>query len=300
MFILTNFLILVVFSITFSVIGSILSAQGIDLSVYAQSGINYTGLLFFCAIFGVGGSFISLLLSKTIAKASMRVQILDPNSNKPGEKELLRMVADIAKDADIKMPEVGVFPSAQPNAFATGWNKDAALVAVSQGMLHSFDKREVRAVMAHEVGHIANGDMVTLALIQGVINVFVLFFARIAAFFVDRVLLRREGGGVGIGYFFTVLLFDIIFGILASVVVCAFSRWREYRADRFAALATSSDDMIAALRRLQTAYDQPSEVTDSLVAFGIKGGGKKFLSLLATHPPLEKRIAALEQIRSVS
>nr|MCH9665690.1 protease HtpX [Gammaproteobacteria bacterium] len=252
-------------------------------------------LLIFCTIFGIGGAMISLLLSKVIAKSSMRVKLIDPQKATGGERELLQMVADLAKDAEIGMPEVGVFPSPQANAFATGWNKNKALVAVSAGMLRDFDKREVRAVMAHEVGHIANGDMVTLALIQGVINVFVLFAARVVAFFVDRFVLRREGGGIGIGYFLTVLVFDIIFGILASIVVCAFSRWREYRADRFAAVATSREDMIAALRRLQSSYEQPSDVSDSLVAFGIKGRRNRFLSLLATHPPLEKRIAALEK-----
>ncbi|MBE8182428.1 MAG: protease HtpX [Candidatus Portiera sp.] len=295
LFVLTNLLIIAVVSVSFSVIGSFLSARGVDISLYQQAGINYTGLLIFCTIFGIGGAMISLLLSKTIAKSSMRVKLIDPIRASSGEKDLINMVAELAKAADIAMPEVGIFPSAQANAFATGWNKNKALVAVSAGMLRDFDKREVRAVMAHEVGHIANGDMVTLALIQGVINVFVLFAARVVAFFVDKFVLRREGGGIGMGYFITVLAFDMIFGILASTVVCAFSRWREYRADSFAAVATSPADMIAALRRLQSAYDQPSEITDSLVAFGIKGKKNKFLSLLATHPPLEKRIAALEK-----
>ncbi len=295
LFVLTNLLIIAVFSVTFSIIGGFLQARGVDISLYQQSGINYTGLLIFCTIFGIGGAMISLLLSKVIAKSSMRVKLIDPQKATGSERELLQMVADLAKDAEIGMPEVGIFPSPQANAFATGWNKNKALVAVSAGMLRDFDKREVRAVMAHEVGHIANGDMVTLALIQGVINVFVLFAARVVAFFVDRFVLRREGGGIGIGYFLTVLVFDIIFGILASIVVCAFSRWREYRADRFAAVATSREDMIAALRRLQSSYEQPSDVSDSLVAFGIKGRRNRFLSLLATHPPLEKRIAALEK-----
>lgn len=301
LFIITNLLILVVVSIVFAVVNMLLGPDNSLLLAYGgHAGINYTGLLIFCAIFGMGGSFISLLLSKTMAKMVMKVKLIDPQTQAGSERELLQMLGDIAKDAGIKTPEVGVFPSSQPNAFATGWKKNNALVAISQGMLSSFDKREVRAVLAHEVGHIANGDMVTLALIQGVLNVFVLFAARVVAFFVDRVLLRREGGGIGISYFLTVIVFDIIFGVLAAMVVCSFSRHREFRADSYAAGATSADDMIAALRRLQSTYEQPSEVTDSLVAFGIKGNRGKMLSLLSTHPPLEKRIVALQKYSEVS
>ncbi len=297
LFVLTNLMVLLVFSIVFAVVSSILASQGIDIAYYSsQYGINLGGLFIFCAIFGIGGAFLSLFMSKTIAKMSMGVKIINPEKSSSGEKQLLDMVQKLANDAGVKMPEVGIFSSAQPNAFATGWNKDAALVAVSQGMLQQFEAREIRAVMAHEMGHVANGDMVTLALIQGVVNVFVLFAARVVAFFVDRVLFRREGGGIGIGYFFTVLFFDMVFGIFASILVCYFSRWREYRADRFAAIATSPADMISALQSLQRVYNQPAEMPDSLLAFGIKGGRNRLLGLLATHPPLEKRIAALKSL----
>lgn len=296
-FVLTNLMILVMISLVFAILSPILSSYGISIAYYSsQYGINLGGLFIFCLIFGMGGAFISLLLSKTMAKMAMGVKIINSNNPSNGERQILDMVAKLADDAGIKMPEVGIFASAQPNAFATGWNKNNALVAVSKGMLQSFDNREVRAVMAHEIGHIANGDMVTMSLIQGVVNVFVLFAARIVAFFVDRIIFRREGGGIGIGYFFTVLLFDIIFGILASILVCYFSRWREYRADSYAARATSSQDMIAALERLQVAYNQPNEMPDSMLAFGIKGRRKGLLGLLSTHPPLEERIAALKAL----
>ena len=298
LFVLTNLLIILVASVVFSLLGAFFPGLRDIFGVYSE-GINYPGLFIFCLLFGMGGSFLSLFLSKTIAKASMRVQLIDPQ--RPAtttERELVAMVRELADEAKLKMPEVGIFPAAQPNAFATGWNKNAALVAVSQGMLRQFQKHEVRAVMAHEVGHIANGDMVTLTLIQGVVNTFVIFAARVVAFFVDRVVFRREGGGIGIGYFMTVILFEMIFAIFASMVVCAFSRWREFRADKYAAQATSATAMIDALKRLQSVYDQPSEVTDSLVAFGIKGKRGGFLSLLSTHPPLEKRIAALQELQN--
>ena len=248
-------------------------------------GIDYRALLIFCAVFGMGGSFISLFLSKFLAKTAMKVQLTTSGS-------VYDMVRSLAEKEGIGMPEVGVFPAQQPNAFATGWNRNAALVAVSQGMLDQFNPRELRAVLAHEVGHIANGDMVTLALIQGVVNTFVMFAARVIGLIIDRVVFRREG--IGIGYFLTVIVCEIVFAILASTIVFAFSRYREYRADSYAAHQTSKEDMVAALERLRRIYEQPSELHDSLLAFGIKGGGKKFSALFSTHPPLEKRIAALK------
>lgn len=250
-------------------------------------GIDYRALLIFCGIFGMGGSLISLLMSKFLAKRAMGVQLVSSGS-------VYAMVEELTEEAGIGMPEVGIFPSQQPNAFATGANRDKALVAISQGMLDKFSRREVRAVLAHEVGHIANGDMITLALVQGVLNVFVMFAARVIGLIIDRVVFRREG--IGIGYFMTVILCEVVFAILASLIVFAFSRYREYKADAYSAKHTSKADMIAALERLRSIYEQPSELHDSLLAFGIKGGGKKFSRFFATHPPLEKRINALQSL----
>ena len=281
LFLMTNLAIMFVLFIVLRLLGldSYLTQTETGL------GIDYQALLIFCAAFGMGGAFISLFLSKYFAKTTMRVQLVTSGT-------LYDMVRALAEEEGIGMPEVGVFPSQQPNAFATGWNRNASLVAVSQGMLDQFNSRELRAVLAHEVGHIANGDMVTLALVQGVVNTFVMFAARIVGMLVDRLVFRRDG--IGPGYFLTVIVCEIIFAILASVIVFAFSRYREYRADAYAARRTSREDMIAALQRLRRIYEQPSELHDSLLAFGIKGGGRKFSALFSTHPPLEKRIAALE------
>ena len=278
LFLLTN---LAVMSVLFLVI-NILGVQ----SYITQTGIDYRALLIFCTIFGMGGSLISLLISKFLAKRAMRVKLANSG-------EVYDMVRDLATKAGIKTPEVGVFPARQPNAFATGWNKNAALVAVSQGMVEQFSRRELRAVLAHEVGHIANGDMITLALVQGVVNVFVMFAARVVGLVIDRVVFRRDG--IGIGYFMTVIVCEMVFAMLASVIVFAFSRYREYKADAYSARHTSKQDMIAALERLRSIYNQPSELDKSILAFGIKGGGK-LSGLFATHPPLDKRIAALRSL----
>jgi len=193
------------------------------------------------------------------------------------------------------MPEVGIFPAHEANAFATGWNKNDALVAVSQGLLERFSADEIRAVLAHEIGHVANGDMVTLTLIQGVINTFVMFFARIIGHFIDRVLLKNERG-YGLGYYLSTLVAELVLGILASCIVMAFSRWREYRADAAGAKLAGRGAMIAALQRLKSEQGRPSEMPDSLTAFGISEGIKQGLkSLLMSHPPLDARIAALRQ-----
>ncbi len=283
LFIMTNLAIMFVLFI-------VLRLLGID-SYLTQTdtglGIDYRALLAFCAAFGMGGSFISLFLSKFLAKTTMRVELVNSGA-------VYNMVRELADEAGLGMPDVGVFPSHQPNAFATGWNRNSALVAVSQGMIEKFHPREMRAVLAHEVGHIANGDMITLALIQGVVNTFVMFAARIVGLVIDKAVFRRDG--IGPGYFLTVIVCEIVFAILASTIVFAFSRYREYRADAYAARHTSKGDMIAALERLRSIYGQPSELHDSLLAFGIKGNGKKFSALFSTHPPLEKRIAALESI----
>ena len=283
LFVLTN---LAVLFVLFTVI-RILGVDSYLVQTQTGIGIDYRALFIFCVIFGMGGAFISLLISKWMAKTFMRVQLIERG-------EVYDMVRELADAAGIGMPEVGIFASQQPNAFATGWNRNAALVAVSEGMVRQFQKRELRAVLAHEVGHIANGDMVTLALIQGVLNVFVMFAARVVGLVIDRVVFRREG--IGMGYFLTVIVCEIIFAILASIIVFWFSRRREYSADAYAARHTSKGDMIAALERLRAIYEQPSELHDSLLAFGIKGGRARFGGLFASHPPLTKRISALESL----
>jgi len=288
LFLATNLAVILVASVT-------LKLLGVD-SYFAQSGLNYGSLLIFCAVFGFAGSFISLFLSKTIAKMSTRTQIIEqPRS--ADERWLVDTVAELARNAGIGMPDVGVFPAHQANAFATGWNRNSALVAVSSGLLQRFRPEEVRAVLAHEVGHVANGDMVTLTLIQGVVNTFVMFFARIAGYAVDSFLRRGENsGGVGIGYYITTFVFEIIFGILASTIVAWFSRRREYRADEAGASLAGTGAMVGALQRLKNEYGLPDELPDQLNAFGINGQLKQgLMELFSSHPPLDDRIAALHR-----
>lgn len=285
LFLATNLAVIAVASITLSIlgVGSYLE-QG-------QSGLNLGNLLVFCLVFGMAGSFVSLLLSKFMAKRAMGVQIIEQPHNE-GERWLLTTVKELSEKAGIGMPEVGIFGSAAPNAFATGWNKNNALVAVSTGLLQRMDREEVKAVLGHEVGHVANGDMVTLALIQGVVNAFVMFFARIIGSIVDRVVFKNENGH-GIGFFIATFVAEIILGILASTIVAWFSRRREFRADQAGAELVSPQAMASALMRLKETYEQPSELNGELVAFGIRGEGK-FSALFATHPPLDKRIQALK------
>ena len=286
LFLATNLAVILVASISLSLLGfnSFMAANGIDL--------NLSALLVFCGVFGMLGSLVSLLLSKWMAKRSMRVKIIEQPANNQ-ERWLLDTVARLAKKTDIGMPEVGIFPSPVSNAFATGWNKNKALVAVSAGMLERFSADEVEAVMAHEIGHVANGDMITLSLIQGVVNTFVMFFARIIGHTVDRVVFKTERGH-GIGFYIVTIVAEIILGILASTIVMWFSRWREFRADQAGATLGSRQGMIAALRRLQAEQGQPNDMPDTLTAFGIKGEVKaRFGDLFRSHPPLEKRIAAL-------
>jgi len=289
LFLATNLAVIMVASITLKVLG---------VEHYlAGSGLNLGSLLIFCAIFGFAGSLISLLLSKKMAKMATKTQIISQPRN-ANERWLLDTVAELSQKAGIKMPEVGVFPAQQSNAFATGWNKNDALVAVSAGLLQRFRPEEIKAVLAHEIGHVANGDMVTLALIQGVVNTFVMFFARIAAYAVDSFLRRGEGGGRGFIYYITVFVFEIIFGIAASTIVAWFSRKREYRADEAGALLASPAAMISALQRLKAESGAPDQMPDQLTAFGISSGVKQgFMKLIATHPPLDDRIAALQQFR---
>ncbi|TCK02538.1 protease HtpX [Marinobacterium mangrovicola] len=288
LFLATNLAVLLVASVTLNLLGV--------NSYLTGTGLDYGSLLVFCAVFGFAGSFISLFLSKTMAKMGTRTQLIKEPRN-ADERWLLETVAELAEKAGVGMPEVGVFPAQQANAFATGWNKNNALVAVSSGLLQRFRPEEVRAVLAHEIGHVANGDMVTLTLIQGVVNTFVMFFARIVGYAVDSFLRRGEdnGGGVGIGFYITTFVFEIIFGILASVIVAWFSRRREYRADEAGAQFASTGAMIGALQRLKAEYGAPDELPEQLNAFGINGNLKQgFMALIASHPPLDDRIAALK------
>lgn len=277
------------------VLGIVLSLLGFD-QLMATNGVNFntTGMLVFCAIFGFGGSLISLFISKWMAKRSTGTYVIEQPRN-ASEQWLVDTVAELARDAGIGMPEVGVFPSQVSNAFATGWNRNDALVAVSQGMLQRFNKDEIRAVMAHEIGHVANGDMVTLTMIQGVVNTFVLFFSRVIGHTVDRVVFKNERG-FGPGYWIGTILAQIVLSILASMIVMWFSRWREFRADAAGASLAGSAAMIGALQRLQAEQGQPQDLPGELTAFGIseqlKEGAAK---LLMSHPPLPERIAALQR-----
>ena len=286
LFLATNLAVLVLVSVVFSLIGfdGILANNGVDLDL--------GNLLVFCAIFGMCGSVISLLMSKFMAKRGTGTQIIETPRNRD-EQWLMETVQSLASSAGIGMPEVGIFPSDAANAFATGWNRNKALVAVSTGLLRRFDEREVRAVLAHEIGHVANGDMITLTLIQGVVNTFVMFFARIIGHTVDRVVFKTERGH-GIGFWVVTIVAEIVLGILASIIVMAFSRWREYRADAAGARLSSSNDMIAALQRLRVEQGQPSELPGELTAFGIRPGQTKLGNLFRSHPPLEDRILALQ------
>ncbi|PCC98699.1 protease HtpX [Halopseudomonas pelagia] len=287
LFLATNFAILLVASVTLSLLG-IGTTDG-------AGGINLTGMLIFCALFGFGGAFVSLFLSKWMAKRGTGARVIETPQNRQ-EQWLVDTVAQLAKQANIGMPEVAIFPSRAPNAFATGWNRNASLVAVSEGMLQRFSPNEVKAVMAHEIGHVANGDMVTLTLIQGVVNTFVMFFARIIGSFVDRVIFKNESGGIGFGYIIATIFAEIILGILASIIVMWFSRQREFRADAAAAQLAGAGNMIAALEHLRAEQGIPVEMPGEMVAFGINGSLKNGLAgLLMTHPPLEQRIAALRE-----
>lgn len=289
LFLLTNLAIILVASVTLSIlgVGSYLESSG--------SGLNLTNLLAFCAVFGFSGAIVSLLLSKTMAKMGTRTQIIEQPRN-ADEKWLMDTVAELSQKAGIGMPEVGIFPAQESNAFATGWNRNNALVAVSLGLLQRFDREEVKAVLAHEIGHVANGDMVTLSLIQGVINTFVMFFARIIGHTIDRVVLKNEDGP-GFAFIAITIVTELILGFLASIIVMRFSRHREFRADAAGAHLASRGAMINALQRLKMEVDAkvPSSMPDSIYAFGISGGFKERMSdLFASHPPLEQRIAALQ------
>ena len=288
LFLATNLAVLVLVSVIFNLLGleGILTNNGVDL--------NLSSLLVFCGLFGMSGSLISLLLSKFMAKRGTGTRIIESPQNKD-EEWLLTTVASLANNAGIGMPEVGVFPSDSANAFATGWNRNNALVAVSTGLLRRFDEREVRAVLAHEIGHVANGDMITMSLIQGVVNTFVMFFARIIGHTVDRVVFKTERG-YGIGYYLVTIVAEIVLGILASMIVMWFSRFREYRADAAGAQLAGSAGMIAALQRLKAEQGLPEDLPGELTAFGIRPGkAGNIAALLRSHPPLDDRILALRR-----
>ncbi|MEM9741429.1 MAG: protease HtpX [Pseudomonadota bacterium] len=290
LFLATNFAVLMVASVT-------LRLLGFDNYLQANGQLNLDSLLVFCGIFGMGGALVSLFLSKWMAKRGSGAQVIESPRNQT-ERWLLDTVARQAKAAGIGMPEVAVFPSPQPNAFATGANRNNALVAVSTGLLENMKPAEVEAVLGHEIGHVANGDMVTLTLIQGVVNTFVMFFARIVGNFVDKVVFKNEHG-VGMGYYLGTIVAEIVFGILASAIVMWFSRRREFRADVAGAELASRESMIAALQRLKYGTEVPSDLPETMVAFGISGGlAKGMRQLFASHPSLDDRIAALQAGRS--
>lgn len=285
LFLATNLAVILVASIT-------LRLLGVD-HYLSQNGINYQSLLIFAAIFGFAGSFISLLMSKFMAKRATRARVIE-SPRTPAERWLVDTVTELSAKAGIKTPEVAIFPASQSNAFATGWNRNDALVAVSEGLLQRFNKEEIRAVLGHEIGHVANGDMVTLALIQGVVNTFVIFAARVIGSVVDRVVFRNENGH-GIGFFVVSIAAELILGILASTIVFWFSRRREYRADIAGAQLAGRGAMISALARLKQESEVPDQMPDTLQAFGINKGAREGLSaLFMTHPPLEQRIQALQ------
>ncbi|MGQ0530258.1 MAG: protease HtpX [Panacagrimonas sp.] len=282
----TNVAVMVVLSIVASVLG-------VDRFL-TQNGLNLGALLAFSAIFGFGGAFVSLAMSKWMAKRSTGAQVIEQPKNAT-EMWLVNTVQRQARTAGIGMPEVAIFDAPEPNAFATGMNRNNALVAVSTGLLRNMSQDEVEAVLGHEVAHVANGDMVTLTLVQGVVNTFVMFLARVVGYVIDRAVFKTERG-VGPGYHITVIVLQIVFGILASAIVCWFSRQREFRADAGGAHLAGKRKMISALQRLKQGHAE-SSLPEQVSAFGFIGGAKKFFM---THPPLEERIAALEASSAVS
>ena len=289
LFLITNLAILFVLSIVLSLLGvdSLLAENGVDLDLQA--------LLIFSAVIGMTGSFISLAISKWSAKRMTGAQVITQPQNKT-QQWLLTTVERQASLAGIKMPEVAIYQSPDVNAFATGMSRNNALVAVSSGLIESMKMDEAEAVLAHEVSHVANGDMVTLALIQGVVNTFVIFASRVVGHIVDRVILKNDRGH-GIGFFVSSMIAQVVFGILASAIVMYFSRVREFKADAGAAELAGSEKMVAALQRLQMIH-QPSRLPDQMAAFGINGGlGDGIKKLFMSHPPLEERIAALRSHR---
>ena len=283
LFLATNLAVILVLGIAASVLGvnRFLTAEGLDLGL----------LLGFAALIGFGGAIISLLISKPMAKWSTKAQVIN-DSTDPTHRWLVGTVQGFAQKAGIGMPEVAIYDGA-PNAFATGAFKNSALVAVSTGLLQSMSRDEVEAVIGHEVAHVANGDMVTLALIQGVMNTFVVFLSRVIDYFVDRVILKNDRDGVGIGYIVTTIVLDIVLGILAAIIVAWFSRQREYRADAgAAALMGRKQPMINALARLGGL--DPGELPKTVANMGISSRPSGLMALMSSHPPIEDRIRTLQ------
>lgn len=289
LFLGTNLAILAVLSVTFRLLGfeGLLQANGVDLDLQA--------LLVFSAVIGFSGSLISLFLSKSMAKSAMGVRIITRPRNRT-EHWLLQTVQDQARRAGIRQPEVGIFDYPSPNAFATGWNRDAALIAVSTGLLNQMRPDEIEAVLGHEVSHAANGDMVTLALIQGVVNTFVIFLSRLAGFLVDRLVLRVERGH-GPAFWIVSLVAELVLGVAAMAIVMWFSRWREFRADAGGAALAGRASMIAALERLRTLQNS-RPLPDEMRALAFDAG--RVQALFASHPPLERRIMALKAAGSTA
>ncbi|HOX71950.1 MAG TPA: protease HtpX [Dokdonella sp.] len=283
LFLLTNLAVMALLTIVVKVFG-------IDTYTYSKAGINFKGLLVMSAVLGFGGSFVSLLISKMVAKWQTGARVIE-NPSSPTESWLLSTVRRQAEGAGIGMPEVAIYDAPEMNAFATGPSRNNALVAVSSGLLQQMSREEVEAVLAHEVSHVANGDMVTMTLLQGVVNTFVIFLARVIGTVVDRAISgNRESNGGGIAYFAIVMVLQLVLGLLASIVVMAFSRWREFRADAGSARLAGKDKMIAALGRLSQGHGE-NTLPKAIQAFGIAGGGMR--KLFSSHPPIEERIAAL-------
>ncbi len=284
LFLATNVAIVLVLSVTMRLLG---------VEPYLNAnGLNLTSLLIFAAVMGFGGSFISLAISKWMAKKTMGVQVIE-SPNNATERWLLDTVHRYSKEAGIGMPEVGIFDSPEVNAFATGMSKNSSLVAVSSGLLEQMTREEAEAVIGHEVAHIANGDMVTLALIQGVVNTFVMFLSRVIGYFIDKVIFKTESG-TGPAFFISMIVAELVLGVLASIIVMWFSRQREFRADSGGARLAGRQNMIAALERLNSLH--PAPLPDRMAAFGISGGGASGLKrLFLTHPPLSERIQALRE-----
>lgn len=284
LFLATNLAVLLVLSIVMRVLG-------LDTALM-QNGSNPTALLVMAAVMGMGGSLISLALSKRMALMGTRAQVITQPSNAT-EMWLLETVRHQAQRAGIGMPDVAVYDAPEVNAFATGMNRNKALVAVSTGLLNGMSREEAEAVLAHEVSHVANGDMITLALIQGVVNTFVIVLSRVIGQLVDRVIFKNERGH-GIGFWITTMVAQVVLGVLASIIVMWFSRRREFRADHGGATLAGREKMIAALERLQRLHQGPAQLPDQMAAFGISGSkGYGLKRLFMTHPPLEERIAAL-------
>jgi heat shock protein HtpX len=262
---------------------------------------NYSGLLIFCFIWGMGGAFISLAMSRLMAKWFMGVRVIDPNTTDSNERELLNIVYGLAQTARLpERPRVGIYNSPEVNAFATGPTKSRALVAVSSGLLNSMRREEIEGVLGHEIAHIANGDMVTMTLLQGIINAFVMFLARVLAFAVSQAMRSRDdrGGGYMMQYLF-VILFQFVFSFFGMIIICWFSRWREFRADAGGARFAGKEHMISALRRLEQLHDRATVGKESPAFQALKISSKPsgMMLLFASHPPLEQRIARLEQLR---